>query len=181
VIDDPAVRGRWLQRAREDAGFDQKTAAERLEIGIATLSRLETGATRKLDSGLLARMLSLYGRSQDDFEHGLAGASANGIREPLRKYSTDEPREPYAPNPALARDYPQRAYQVVLGYLNRLERAGLSHEEIEKFERTLLNRRFAQRFRTAHGVEWTEDDYILHVESLWQAMMDALATRGVVP
>jgi len=119
----------------------------------------------------LTRLAELYRVPIDELRPGAVREQAVDYSAPTR----------YPPDPALARDYPPRAYQVVLGYLKRLERAGLSHEEIEKFERTLLNRRFAQRFRTAHGVEWTEDDYILHVESLWQAMMDALATRGVVP
>jgi transcriptional regulator with XRE-family HTH domain len=164
------VFGQNLREAREAADLSQEEVAEKLGFRRASVSDHERGAVRPRDEAIEA-YAKLYGVSvQSQFN----GAYSEAVRD-------RPPAEPYAPNPALARDYPERAYQVVLGYLNRLERAGLSHEEIEKFERTLLNRRFAQRFRTAHGVEWTEDDYILHVESLWQAMMDALATRGVVP
>jgi transcriptional regulator with XRE-family HTH domain len=168
---DPLALGRNLREAREAAELSQEQAAEKLGLRRASVSDHERGAVRPKDEAIEA-YARLYGISVQSLFNGAYSATVVGEAPPA---------EAYTPNPALARDYPERAYEVVLGYLRRLERAGLSHEEIEKFERTLLNRRFAQRFRTAHGVEWTEDDYILHVESLWQAMMDALATRGVVP
>jgi hypothetical protein len=116
------------------------------------------------------------------------------VREKLQQYVTayhsgllqsvsreTAPRERFAPNPVLVRNVPARAYQIVLGYLERLERAGVNVEQLEQMERLLLDDRYAKQYSRRHNVEWTEEDHILHVESLWQAIRDALATQGIVP
>lgn len=53
-------RGKTLARAREDAGLGQAEAAEKLGIHRVSLSRIETGSTKKIDAELFARMRELY-------------------------------------------------------------------------------------------------------------------------
>lgn len=92
----------------------------------------------------------------------------------------EESAAPYSPGPAVAQ-LPPRARATVVGYLNRLEAAGLAGEELLQMEHLLADPSFAQRFSTSRGGPLSEDDWILLIESTWRAIADTLALRGVRP
>jgi transcriptional regulator with XRE-family HTH domain len=164
--------GSRLKRAREAAGLEQAEVAERLGVDPMTVSRWERGkhSIKSVHVTALARL----------YRVPLEAISSNDTLDENVSHETPD-RDPFAPDPALARNIPERAYRIVLGYLERLERAGVSVDQLEQMERLLLDDRFAKQYSRRHNVEWTDEDHILHVESLWQAIRDALATQGVVP
>jgi transcriptional regulator with XRE-family HTH domain len=166
----PESLGGRLKRAREAAGLEQADVAAQIGVDPMTISRWERGK-----HGIKAMHLTALARLYR------VPVEAISSTDPLDESVPRETPEPFSPDPSLARNIPPRAYQIVLGYLERLERAGVSGEQLEQMERLLLDDRFAKRYSRRHNVEWTEEDHILHVESLWQAIRDALATQGVVP
>lgn len=112
----------------------------------------------------------------DNGDRQTVSRETNGAR-----ISEPAPLEPYAPSSVLAAGVPSRVYEVALSYLKRLERANVPHDDIATFERLLLDRRYAVQYRSSHGEEMSEDDQILHIDIIWDAISTSLHRRGVRP
>jgi transcriptional regulator with XRE-family HTH domain len=63
--------GQNLQRARENAGFEQETAAPKLGVHPQTLSRYERGTVAKIPATILEKASNLYGVPMDRLISGL--------------------------------------------------------------------------------------------------------------
>lgn len=116
------------------------------------------------------RALARYLESVVDTERGGVSHATDGGGVP-----------DYIPNTQLAQRAPPRARDVGLGYISRLARAGVPHDEIERFERQLFDDRFAIQFSRRHHEEWSEEDWIAHMNSVWLHATDWLLPRGIVP
>lgn len=158
---------RNLKIARINSGLGQAEAAARLGVNRVLISKWENGVHRPSPANL-GRIASLYGVSED------ALVGSNVSRGTLGKPD-------YTPDQRLSQRAPPRARDVGLGYISRLARAGVPHDEIERFERQLFDDRFAIQFSRRHHEEWSEEDWIAHMNSVWLHATDWLLPRGIVP
>jgi len=85
----------------------------------------------------------------------------------------------WEPNPALRSAVPDRAYQVALGYLQRMVAAKLDRDQIEEAERLMLDNRYAKANSRA-GRELSEDDHILLIDATWDIIREVAGWQGKV-
>jgi len=94
---------------------------------------------------------------------------------------TEPKAEPFTPDPALARHFSPRVYEIAKDYLRRLDRVGVAHSEIEDYERVLLDPRVGKIYREATGQPMPDDQQIVHIERIFEAISISLSRRGLKP
>lgn len=149
-----------------------------------TISRWERGE-QGLRAAALSKAASVYGVRLADLISGNDEDVTESVSRETRSIGIDAiiefKRPPYSPQLARAHHVPERARNVALGYISRLDQARVPHDEIERFERQLVDDRMAILFSRRHGIEWDVDDWILHMESVWQHAQDWLIARQIIP
>lgn len=83
-------------------------------------------------------------------------------------------------NPALSRRLPPRAYEVVLGYLQRMEAVGASPEQIDEAERLMVEGAY-NKLHTRDARERTEDELIVDIDAAWDFITSVLRREGKRP
>lgn len=169
----PRTLGSLLKIARINANLDQAEVAKRLGVNRVLISKWENDVHRPGPDNL-NRLGELYGLSLEDL-----GSHEGSVR------GTNVPRETvgvtaYAPNPALAQRVPPAAYRAVVGFLQRLAAAGLPHDRIDRYERLLLDDRWAG-WRRDRNENPSDEEWVNRVEELWVVIREALAIQGIVP
>jgi hypothetical protein len=83
-------------------------------------------------------------------------------------------------NPALSRRLPPRAYEVVLGYLQRMEAVGASPEQIDEAERLMVEGAY-NKLHTRDARERSEDELIVDIDAAWDFITSVLRREGKRP
>lgn len=194
--------GSRLKVARKRARLSQEAVAARLGIQRTRVSEWETGMHRP-NAVTLQQLADLYGTSTRALLNGEPDASAPAVPSATGSFvweagrktpfgvatpDGDEPDppevrsepspEPWSPNPAFRAAVPARAYDVAMGYMQRLVKAGLPLEQLEELERHLLDNRYA-RANSRRGVPLSEEDQIGLIDANWELIRDMLSFYGV--
>lgn len=98
----------------------------------------------------------------------------------LRYGEVTAPRERtrYVSNPALRRRLPAPAYAVVLDYLERMERAGCSEEQIDEAERVMVDGAY-NKLNKRDFRERSEEDVITDIRAAWDFITYVLRKEGI--
>jgi hypothetical protein len=83
-------------------------------------------------------------------------------------------------NPALSRRLPPRAYEVVLGYLQRMEAVGATPEQIDEAERLMVEGAY-NKLHTRDARDRTEDELIVDIDAAWDFITSVLRREGKRP
>lgn len=98
-------------------------------------------------------------------------------RQMLRQLR-EEAGERTAQRGALSRRLPPAAYAVVLEYLQRMERAGMSPDQIDEAERLMVDGAF-NKINARDPRERSEEDVILDIRDAWDFVQKVAARDGV--
>lgn len=167
---------------REAAGLTQAEAAALIGVDTQSVSRWERG-TRKVKAEDYTVALELYQRAARDravrtTQLGQSVPRGTGeLREPKKAYGAAS-EDSWSPNPALANKIPKRAYDVAIGYCRRLAASGQPADFIDQIERLMIDPRYAKANKRA-GRELSEEDWILLVDDIWDAVRETLGVKGV--
>lgn len=143
----------------------QAELAAAIGVNAGTVSRWERGERTPMGREYRRAMQVL----RDDAPDGLGTDVPRG---------TSDPEDAWAPNPALKGIIPQRAYDTAIDYCRRLVRAGLPTVEIERLERVMIDTRYA-KVNSRRGRELSEEDWIILVDDVWDAIRETLGTQGI--
>lgn len=165
--------GKLLKLARVSAGLEQSEVGAALGVHRVTVSKWETDALRPSHDRVV-ELAELYRAPLQPLLDALVDATS-GAGEVSRETLHD-----FAPNPRYRSEIPGRAYAVGLGYLERLQRAGVGREELEDAERLLFDSRYAKLNKRDRG-ELSEEDHILLIEAGWDIIREVLAWQGIRP
>ena len=148
-------------------GLTQAQLAQRVGVHLVTLARYEAGRIqigerklRELSEALQTTPAALLGgapaRNHDAIPAGAAFPDAT-------------PR---------TRRLAPRVYELVHGYLARLEQAGCTPEQIDEAERLMVDFSFS-KLHKRDPRERTEADQIKDVNALWLVISESLRDEGV--
>lgn len=151
-----------LRSARRAAGLTQEEVARRLGVHVQSVSNWERGLNAP-EEARLALLAQLYVVEPAALRYG----APSTLRE----------RVNYVPNPALKRRLPPRAYERVLGYLQRMESAGCTDEQIDEAERLMIDGAF-NKLNKRDVRERTEDDLIVDIDAAWAFIAFVLRREG---
>lgn len=155
-----------LRLARVAKGLSQIAAAEAVGKTRQTISSYEReqGGTVP-DEETMAHLARLYGTTVAALHRAARG---------------DGWRDTYAPNAALAKRLPPKAYEVVLGYLKRMEVVGCTAEQIDEAERLMIDGAF-NKLNMRDPRDRTEDELITDIDAAWAFITLILAQDGIRP
>jgi transcriptional regulator with XRE-family HTH domain len=154
-----------------------------------TVSRWENSGVRPKDPQVIRRLAEVLnvsmeylfpGEGEGAGDSGLAGdrlgAGARGGHVPSM---ADPPRHPYSSNDALMQRLPPRAYEVIHGYVTRVEAAGGSQVQADEAAYVLAGAA-ATPLRSGHPHERSIDDMLADIESAWSYVAAVLRRDGRV-
>jgi transcriptional regulator with XRE-family HTH domain len=155
-----------LRLARVAKGMSQVAVAAAVGKTRQTISSYERehGGTTP-DEETLEQLARLYGTTVAALRGAARGASAPPA---------------YTPNAALARRLPPEAYEVVLRYLERMEAAGCTAEQINEAERLMIDGAF-NKLNTRDPRDRTVDELITDIDAAWAFITLILAQEGIRP
>jgi transcriptional regulator with XRE-family HTH domain len=152
-----------LQAARRAAGLTQAEVARQLGVHPMSVSSWERGVMTPEESKL-ARLAELYGVAPASLRYG-------GEHAPVE-------RPEHVPSLALRKRLPTRAYDLVLGYLHRMEEAGCTQEQIDEAERVMIDGAY-NKLNKRDFRERSEDDIITDIRAAWDFIAHVLRRQGV--
>jgi transcriptional regulator with XRE-family HTH domain len=160
-VTDAQLLGSNIQKARKAAGLSQEAAAEALGVHFTTLSRWENGR-QGIPADMLRRLAHLYRVTLQSLAEGFTYTSESATSED----------EAWSPNPAYRNQLAPRAYEVALGYMRRLERAGMATDALYRMEAHLMDPRFGKVNKRGFGRELTEDEQVELVDATWASIAE---------
>ncbi len=154
-----------------------------------TVSRWENSGVRPKDPQVIRRLAEVLNVSMEylfpgegDADAGLGGGvDRSGLAAHLGHVPTltDHPRHPYTSNDALMQRLPPRAYEVIHGYVTRVEAAGGSQMQADETAYVLAGAA-ATPLRSGHPHERPIDDMLADIESAWSYVAAVLRRDGRV-
>lgn len=157
---------RRLRDARKAAGLTQQDVAERLEVHPMSVSNWERGVTVP-ERERVAALAKLYDVEEAVLAYGWLPHRPNAPRA-----------DGFTPNPALKHRLPARAYDVVLGYLRRMEAAGCSEDQMDEAERLMVDGAF-NKLNKRDFRERSEADVITDIDAAWDFIVFVLRKEGI--
>ena len=161
-----------IRKARAEAGLTQAQLAEAVGVTEQAVYYWESGESSPKGRNLDALSKSV-GWTKSELRFGKGAPVVHGIFE-----TGAEDSEDWQPNPRYRAEIPPRAYAVAMGYLDRLKRAGLKAEELEKAERLLMDRQADKRHKRVRR-DYDEADWIDFIDANWAIVSEVLSWQGV--
>jgi transcriptional regulator with XRE-family HTH domain len=159
--------GRRLRWLIQQSGLSKAEVARRAEISRQTLyDAIARGTAAEDTSERLARVFGI----RVDL---LFDAAPNGGSADERLATKEAASEPYSPNPRNRKRLPPRAYERVYGYLQQMEDAGATHEQLDEAERVMVDGAY-NKLNTRDVRERSVDEMIGDIDMAWAFIRDLL-------
>ncbi len=158
------------QRVRTASGtrMTQGHLAKAVGVERNTVSRWENSGVRPKDPAVIARLADVLRVSMEWLV-----ASGDEPRQ-----SAEQPLEAYSASLALERRLPPEAYELILGYVRRVEASGATAAQTREAQRLLLEGAFTSLRRPAPR-ERVIAIVLGDVEAMWRYITSVLAQDGI--
>jgi transcriptional regulator with XRE-family HTH domain len=172
-LDVPAksLLARNLKAAREAAGLTQEAAAAKSGFSKQAISGWERGAYAPTEANL-AVIAELYHTTVIDLRYG------NPTVDDIRSQVSEQPVEPFTPNPSLRKRLRPKPYARVYEHIEKLVSAGASLEQIEEAERLMIDGAY-NKLNARDPRDRTDEEMILDIDDAWDWIKEVLGRAGV--
>jgi transcriptional regulator with XRE-family HTH domain len=161
-----SVGGR-IKFRRRAMGLTQAQLAQRVGVHLVTLARYEAG---RIQIG--ERKLRELSEALQTTPAALIGGA------PARNHAATPAGAAFPDAPPRTRRLAPRVYELVHGYLARLEAAGCTPEQIDEAERLMIDFSFS-KLHKRDPRDRTEADQTKDVNALWLVIAESLRDEGV--
>jgi transcriptional regulator with XRE-family HTH domain len=165
---------RNLKSAREKAGLTQEEAAAQSGFSKQAISGWERGAYKPTEENL-ETIAQLYRTTVIDLRY--SDATIEDVRAQMGEGRLMV-SETFSPNPALRKRLRPKPYARVYEHIAKLEAAGVSIDQIEEAERTMIDGAFNQ-LNKRDPRDRTDEEMIMDIDSAWRWIKEVLGRSGI--
>lgn len=165
--------GREAKRKDDGKHWTQRDLADAVGVDENTVGNWESGRTepsiptkRAVAAALGVLFEWVNGEIESDYRVVTVDRSATVVRDESRSFYQSPPQR-----------LPPRAYELVYGYLDQLERAGFSEDEVDWAKEFLTNTAYNKINARGPG-ERSEEELIIGIKAGWVFIKDMARSAG---